>query len=66
MSKSSKEFSSEMTEPISIKFYIQPPSKGGKKVDIIFLFGPGHMVGMPIYVKNLNKSSSPEPLDRLP
>ena len=43
----SKDFSSETTEPISIKFYMQPSDKGRKK---ICTFGPGHM---PIYSKNL-------------
>ena len=41
---------------------MQPPGKGRKKV---YIFGPGHMTKMatmPIYGKNLKKSSSPEPL----
>ena len=56
----SKDFSSETTRPISIKFHMQPPDRGGKKVCI---FRPGHMakmIAMPIYLKNF--SSSPEPL----
>ena len=57
---------SETTGPISIKFHMQPPGKGGEKV---FIFGPGHMTkmaAMPLYVKNFNKSPSPEPLGQLP
>ena len=41
---------------------MMPPGKGGKKV---YIFGPGcmtKMVAMPMYGKNLKKSSSPEPL----
>ena len=56
----SKDFSSETT--ISIKFHMQPLDRGGKKV---YIFCPGHMTkmtAMPIYSKNLKKSSSPEPL----
>ena len=56
----SKYFSSETTGPISIKFQLL--DRGGKKVCI---FRPGHMTkmaAMPIYGKNLKKSSSPEPL----
>ena len=36
----SKGFFSETCRPISIKFHMQPPSKGGKK---FYIFGPGHM-----------------------
>ena len=56
----SKDFSSETTAPISIKFHMQPLDRGGKK---IYIFRPGHMTkmaAMPIYGKNLKKSSSPE------
>ena len=45
---------------------MQPLDRGGKKV---YIFCPGHMTktaAMPIYGKNLKKSSSPEPLGRLP
>ena len=62
----SKDFSSETTGPISIKFHMQPLDRGGKKV---YIFRPGHMTkmaAMPIYGKDLKKSSSPEPLGRLP
>ena len=58
----SKDFSSETTGPISIKFHMQPLDRAGKKV---YIFRPGHitkMATMPIYGKNLKKSSSPEPL----
>ena len=47
----SKDFSSETTGPISIKFHMQPLDRGGKKVCI---FRPGHMTkmaSMPIYGK---------------
>ena len=58
----SKDFSSETTGPISIKFHMQPLNRGGKKV---YIFRPGHMTkmaAMPIYGNNFKKSSSPEPL----
>ena len=57
----SKDFSFETTGPISIKFHMQPLDRGENKVCI---FRPGHltkMAAMPIYSKNLKKSS-PEPL----
>ena len=53
-------FSSETAWPIKAKFYVEPPWEGGMKV---YISGPGHMTkmaAMPIYVKNLKKSS-PEP-----
>ena len=55
-------FSSETAWPIKVKakFYVEPPWEGGTKVDIN---GPVHMTkmaAMPIYGKNLKKSS-PEP-----
>ena len=59
-------FSSETTWPIEAKFYLEPPWEGGTKVCIN---GPGHMTkmaAMPIYGKNLKKSSSPEPAGRFP
>ena len=59
-------FSSETAWPIKAKFYVEPPWEGGTKVCIN---GPGHMTKMaatPIYVKNLKKSSSPEPAGRFP
>ena len=54
-------FSSETTLPIKAKFYVEPPWEGGMKV---YINGQGHMTkmaAMPIYGKNLKKSSSPEP-----
>ena len=54
-------FSSETAWPIKAKFYVEPPWEGGTKVCIN---GPGRMTkmaAMPIYGKNLKKSSSPEP-----
>ena len=59
-------FSSETAWPIKAKFYVEPPGEGGTKVCIN---GPGHMTkmaAMPIYGKNLKKSSSPEPAGRFP
>ena len=53
--------SSETTEPIEAKFHMEHPWDGGTKV---CSNGPGHMLklaAMPIYGKNLKKSSSPEP-----
>ena len=53
-------FSSETAWPIKAKFYVEPPWEGGTKV---YLNGLGHMTkmaAMPIYGKNLKKSS-PEP-----
>ena len=52
--------SSETALPIKAKFYVEPPWEGGTKV---YINGPGHMTKMaaiPIYGKNLKKSS-PEP-----
>ena len=54
-------FSSETNWPIKAKFYVEPPWDGGTKV---YRDGSGHitkMSAMPIYGKNLKKSSSPEP-----
>ena len=54
-------FSSETAWPIKAKFYVEPRWEGGTKV---YINGPGHMTkmaAMPIYGKNLKKSSSPEP-----
>ena len=54
-------FSSEVTGQIEAKFYMESPWDGGTK---ICSNGPGHMTKMatmPIYDKNLKKSSSPEP-----
>ena len=54
-------FSFETTGPIE-DFHVEPSWDGGTKV---CSNGPGHMTklaAMPIYGKNLQKSSSPEPL----
>ena len=59
-------FSSETAWPIKAKFYVEPPWEGGTKVCIN---SPGRMTkvaAMPIYGKNLKKSSSPEPAGRFP
>ena len=54
-------FSSETAWPITAKFYVEPPWEGGTKV---YINGHGHMTkmsAMPIYGKNLKKSSTLEP-----
>ena len=54
-------FSSETTGPIKAKFHMESPWDRGTKV---CSKGPGHMTkmaAMPIYGKNLKKSSSLEP-----
>ena len=59
-------FSSETAWPIKAKFYVEPHWEGETKV---CKNGPGHMTkmaAMPIYAKNLKKSSSPEPAGRFP
>ena len=61
MSTFSNIFSSETTGPIEAKFRMEPPWDGGTKV---YSNGPGHMTkvaAMPIYSKNLKRSSSSEP-----
>ena len=55
-----------MTGPIVIKFHIQPPGPLGKKNCLNGLDHMTKMVAMPIYGKNLKKSSSPEPIDWWP
>ena len=59
-------FASKTVWQIKVKFHIEPPWDGGKKV---CSNSPGHMTKMastPIYGKNLKKSSSPEPKGRWP
>ena len=54
----SNAFSSETAWPIKAIFYVEPPWEGGMKV---YINGTGHMTKMaavPIYGKNLYKSSS--------
>ena len=51
----------ETAKPIEAKFQVEPPWDGGGKV---YSNGAGHMTNMaamPIYGKNLKKSSSLEP-----
>ena len=59
-------FSSETTWLIKVKFHMEPQRNGGTK---ICSNGPSHMTkvaAMPIYGKNLKKSSSPESKGRWP
>ena len=42
-------------------FYVEPPWEGGTKVCINGLDHMTKMAAMPIYGKNLKKTSSPEP-----
>ena len=61
MSTFSNIFSSETTGAVIVKFHMEPPGDRGTKVCST---GPGHMTkmaAMPIYGKNLKKSSPPEP-----
>ena len=58
--------SSETTRPIEAKFHVEPPGDGGMEV---CSNNTGHMTKMatmPIYGKNLKKSSSPEPKGHWP
>ena len=64
MSTISHDFSSETTGPIVTEFHIQPPGPLGKKKCSNSLGHMPKMATMPIYVKNLKKSSSSEPIDR--
>ena len=64
--RSSNIFFSETSGPIKIKFHMEPPWDRGMKV---YSNGPGHttkMAAMPIYGKNLKKSSSLELKGRWP
>ena len=47
--------------PIKAKFYVEPPWEEGRKVYINPLGHMTQMAAIPIYGKNLKKSSSPEP-----
>ena len=61
LSSFSNVFSSETTGQIEANFHMEPPWDGGTKV---CSNGPGHMTkmaAMPIYGKNIKKSSSLEP-----
>ena len=60
-------FSSEASEPVEAKFHMEPPWVRGGGGNKFCSNGPGHMTmmaAMPIYGKNLKKSSSPEPKSR--
>ena len=59
----SYDFSSETTGSIVIKFHTQPPGSLGKKKCSNGLDHMTKMAAMPIYGKNLKKSSSPEPIN---
>ena len=52
---------SETTGPIEAKFYVEPPWDAGEKVGSNGCGYMNKMAAMPIYGKNLKKSSSPEP-----
>ena len=54
-------FSSETAWPIKAIFFVEPPSEGGTKVCINSLGHMTKMAAMPIYGKNLKKSSSQKP-----
>ena len=54
-------FSSETTGPIEAKFHMEPPWEGGMKFCSNLLGHMTKMAAMPIYGKNLKKSSSLEP-----
>ena len=59
-------FSSETTGPIVTKFHMKPPGLGGTKRCSKSAGHMTKMAAMPIYGKNLKKSSSPEPIDQWP
>ena len=70
LSTFSKEFDSETTRLILIKFHMQSLDRGGKEslyISIegekkVYIFRPGHMTkvdAMPIHGKNVKKSSTP-------
>ena len=54
-------FSSETIGPIEAKFHVEPPWDGGTKVCSNGICHMTKLATMPIYGKNLKKSSSPEP-----
>ena len=58
----SNDVSSETTGQIATKFHLQPPGPFGKKSCSNGLGHMTNMAAMPIYSKNLKKSS-PEPID---
>ena len=60
----SNDFSSETSGPIVTKFHMQPLGPLGMKSCSNGLGHMTKMAAMSMYVKNLKKSSSPEPTDR--
>ena len=59
-------FSLETSRPIEAKFHVEPPWDRGMKVCSNGLCHMTNMVAMPIYGKNLKKSSSLEPKGQWP
>ena len=60
----SNDFSSETTGLIATKFHIQPPGSLENKSCSNDFGHMTNMAAMPIYGKNLKKSSTPEPIDQ--
>ena len=60
-SQCSKIFFSETAGPIKAKFYVEPPWVGGTIFCLRHLCHMTKMAATPIYGKNPQKSSSPEP-----
>ena len=60
------QFSLETAWWIEAKFYVEPPWDGGTKIWSNGLYHMTKLATMPIYGKNLNKSSSLEPKGRWP
>ena len=54
-------FSLETARPIEAKFHFDPPWDGGTDVCSNGLCHMTKMAAMPLYVKNINRSSSLEP-----
>ena len=65
-SQCSKIFFSKTAWPIKAKFYVEHPWVGGTKVCSWHLVHMTKMADTPIYGKNHQKSSSPEPAGRFP
>ena len=59
-------FSLQTAGPIEAKFHVEPPWDGGMKECLNGLGHMTNMAAMPIYGKNLKKSSSLEPKGRWP
>ena len=60
----SNDFTSVTTGPIATKCHIQPPGTLGNKSCSNGLGHMTNMAAMPIYGKNIKKSSAPEPIDQ--